>query len=410
MVTHPIIQQAGPGLRYLLGRIVTDRLNASAAALTFVSLFALVPLLTVTLSIASALPAAGDIEGKLSEFLLQFLLPESSTQVVQYLSTFIEHARSLTVFGVAILFVTAILMLRNVEKALNDIWRNRANRKPLRSFFLYWTVLSLGPLAIGLGLGARAYVFAAANELGNIQLFGVGSMLVGLLPFFISAMGLTCLYVIVPNCQVPFRHALVGGVFAAGTFTIARLLFTAVMAKSSYTLVYGAFAGVPLFLMWIYVTWIIVLLGAVLTHSLSAYQTTEQAKTPRLIKALNVLYLLWLAQKEGRGVSELEIIDARTTPVRGVDSDSWRSIRDTLIDAQWLKRLDRGNYLLSRDLHQVSLASLADLIRSESDFGPTADALPWQEAAINLLSADRTERAMRLDVSLAMLFSGADSN
>ena len=96
MVTHPIIQQAGPGLRYLLGRIVTDRLNASAAALTFVSLFALVPLLTATLSIASALPAAGDIEGKLSEFLLQFLLPESSTQVVQYLSTFIEHARSLT--------------------------------------------------------------------------------------------------------------------------------------------------------------------------------------------------------------------------------------------------------------------------------------------------------------------------
>ena len=150
MVTHPIIQQAGPGLRYLLGRIVTDRLNASAAALTFVSLFALVPLLTVTLSIASALPAAGDIEGKLSEFLLQFLLPESSTQVVQYLSTFIEHARSLTVFGVAILFVTAILMLRNIEKALNDIWRNRANRKPLRSFFLYWTVLSLGPLALSL--------------------------------------------------------------------------------------------------------------------------------------------------------------------------------------------------------------------------------------------------------------------
>ena len=93
-----------------------------------------------------------------------------------------------------------------------------------------------------------------------------------------------------------------------------------------------------------------------------------------------------------------------------MDSDSWRSIRDTLIDAKWLKRLDRGNYLLSRDLHHVSLASLADLIRSESDFDPTADALPWQEAAINLLSADRTQRATRLDVSLATLFSGDDVN
>ena len=171
MVTHPIIQQAGPGLRYLLGRIVTDRLNAGAAALTFVSLFALSPLLTVTLSIAFPLPAAGDIEGKLSEFLLQFLLPNSSTRVVQSLSTLIEHKRSLTMLDVTILFVTAILMLRNVENALNDIWCNRANRKPQRSFFLYWTVLSLGPLAIDLGLGARAYVFGAAKEFGNIQLW-----------------------------------------------------------------------------------------------------------------------------------------------------------------------------------------------------------------------------------------------
>ena len=182
------------------------------------------------------------------------------------------------------------------------------------------------------------------------------------------------------------------------------------MAKSSYTLVYGAFAGVPLFLMWIYVTWIIVLLGAVLTHSLSAYQTTEQAKTPRLVKALNVLYLLWLAQQEGRGVSELEIIDARTTPVRGVDSDSWRSIRDTLIDAQWLKRPRQRQLPPQPGPPSGFFGFLADLIRSESDFGPTADALPWQEAAINLLSADRTQRATRLDVSLATLFSGDDGN
>jgi membrane protein len=122
MLTHPQVQNARLRLNYLISRVVEDRLNASAAALTFVSLFALVPLLTVTLSIASALPAAGDIEGKLSEFLLQFLLPESSSQVVQYLSAFISQARSLTAFGVVILLVSAILMLRNVEKALNDIW------------------------------------------------------------------------------------------------------------------------------------------------------------------------------------------------------------------------------------------------------------------------------------------------
>ena len=405
MVTHPSLQNARLGLQYLLSRVVEDRLNASAAALTFVSLFALVPLLTVTLSIASALPAAGDLEGKLDEFLLQFLLPDSSTQVVEYLSTFIGQARSLTVFGVAIPLVTAILMLRNVEKALNDIWRNRANRKPLQSFLLYWAVLSLGPAAIGLGLGVRAYLFAATNDWGGLQLFGIGSALISLLPFLISAVGLTCLYAVVPNCQVPLRHALIGGVFAAITFTIARVLFTAVMAKSSYTLVYGAFAAVPLFLMWIYVTWIIVLLGAVLAHSLSAYQTEEQAQTPTLMKALDILYLFWAAQKEG-GIAELEIIGANDVLRGGIDADSWRSIRDTLIKAQFLKRLDRGHYLLSRDLHHVSLSELAELMRSEPPLNKASRHCPGK-VACELLTPTAS-RKRRYSICRSLRYSPAN--
>ena len=410
MVTHPSLQNAGPRLRYLINQFIEDRLNANAAALTFVSLFAFVPLLTVTLSIASALPAAGDIEAKLSDFLLQFLLPESSTQVVQYLSTFIDQARSLTVFGVGILLVTAVLMLRNIEKALNDIWRNRANRRPLQSFLLYWAVLSLGPAAIGLGLGVRAYLFAATNDWGGIQLFGMGSILVGLLPFAISTIGLTALYAVVPNCQVPFRHALLGGVFAATTFTVARMVFTAVMAESSYALVYGAFAAVPLFLLWIYVTWIIVLAGAVLAHSLSAFQTTEQAQTPPLMKALDILYLFWRAQQQGRGIAELEIIRPNEVLKDGIDADSWRRIRDVLVNAQWLKRLDRGHYLLSRDLHEVTLAMLAHMMRAEPDYHLNTQHLGWQKDASSLLSEVRDQEATALDLSLAALFGEGEAN
>ena len=410
MVTHPSLQNAGPRLRYLINRFIEDRLNANAAALTFVSLFALVPLLTVTLSIASALPAAGDIEAKLSDFLLQFLLPESSTQVVQYLSTFIDQARSLTVFGVGILLVTAVLMLRNIEKALNDIWRNRANRRPLQSFLLYWAVLSLGPAAIGLGLGVRAYLFAATNDWGGIQLFGLGSILVGLVPFAISTIGLTALYAVVPNCQVPFRHALIGGVFAATTFTVARMVFTAVMAESSYALVYGAFAAVPLFLLWIYVTWIIVLAGAVLAHSLSAFQTTEQAQTPPLMKALDILYLFWRAQQQGRGIAELEIIRPNEVLKDGIDADSWRRIRDVLINAQWLKRLDRGHYLLSRDLHEVTLAMLANMMRAEPDYHLNSQHLGWQRDASRLLREMRDQEATALNLSLAALFGEGEAN
>ena len=405
MVTHPSMQNANLRLRYLLNRLVEDRLNASAAALTFVTLFALVPLLTVTLSIASALPAADNIEDKLSEFLLQFLLPESSTQVIEYLSTFISQARSLTAFGVIILLVSAILMLRNVEKAFNDIWRNRANRRPLASFLLYWAVLSLGPAAIGFGLGIRAYLFAATNDWGGVDLYGLGSVLISLLPFVISAMGLTFLYVVVPNCQVPLRHAMVGGVFAAVTFTVARMLFTAVMAQSSYTLVYGAFAAVPLFLLWIYVTWIIVLIGAVLAHSLSAYQTEEQAQTPTLMKALDILFLFWRAQKEGRGIAELEILRANDVLPGGIDADSWRSIRDTFSSAQLLKRLDRGHYLLSRDLHHFTLAELAELLRAEPSYLLAEQAMPWQKKAAALLQNNVDQESSRLATPLAELFA-----
>ena len=404
MVTHPRLHNLASRIRYVIKRCVDDRLSASAAALTYMSLFALVPLLTVTLSIASALPAAGNIEAKVDDFLLQFLLPESSTQVVEYLSTFIAQARSLTLFGVAILLITAILMLRNVERALNDIWRNQTNRKPLHSFLLYWAVLSLGPAAIGLGLGLRAFLFATTNEWGGLQQYGIEAMLVSLLPFMISTIGLTALYAAVPNCQVSLRHAFIGGIFAAITFTVARMAFTAVMAQSSYSLVYGAFATAPLFLLWIYITWIIVLLGAVITHGMSAYQITEQSQTPTLMKALDILYLFWRAQQEGRGIAELEIIGANDLLPGRIDADSWRRIRDSLTAAQLLKRLDRGHYLLCKDLHTVSLAALADLLRAEPGYRLTGLSLPWQQNAATLLSDNKDHESQCLNVSLADLF------
>ena len=409
MVTHPQRAKVLRGIHYLASRLREDRLTTKAAALTFVSLFALVPLLTVTLSIASALPTAGNIQDKLSDFLLQFLLPESSSQVVQYLSAFISQARSLTLFGVAILVVTAVLMLRNVEAALNEIWQNRVNRRPLQSVLLYWTVLSLGPIAIGLGLGARAYLFAVTNEWAGLDVLGLGTALIGLLPFILSTVGLTCLYVLVPNCQVPWRHALAGGVFAAITFTIARALFTTVMSKSSYTLVYGAFAAVPLFLLWIYVTWIIVLAGAVLTHGLSAYQSSEQERTPLLIKALDTLYLFWRAQQEGRALSDLDVIGTNEWSSNALDADSWRLIRDRLSEANILKRSDRGRYLLCRDLHSISLADLAKILRAEPAYPKTDTGPLWRQTATGMLTRQMEQEAQELVTPLAVLFASTDA-
>jgi len=236
----------------------------------------------------------------------------------------------------------------------------------------------------------------------------LGTVLLGLLPFVMSTIGLTCLYVLVPNCQVPWRHALAGGVFAAITFTIARALFTAVMAQSSYTLVYGAFAAAPLFLLWIYVTWIIVLAGAVLTHGLSAYQNSEQANTPLLMKALDALYLFWRAQQDGRALADLDVIGVNHWSSTAIDANSWRQIRDRLSELHILQRSDRGHYLLSRDLHSITLADLARIMRAEPEYQANDTALPWRQTAMTLLVNQRELEAEHLATPLAVLYASPD--
>ena len=259
-------------------------------------------------------------------------------------------------------------MLRNIEKALNGIWRNRANRRPLQSFLLYWAVSALAPLrSVWVSVSGRISSRRPMTGVG-LSSVGLGSILVGLLPFSISTIGLTALYVVVPNCQVPFRHALIGGVFAASTFTVARMVFTAVMAESSYALVYGAFAVSAAFSA-VDLRYLDHRIGRRCpAHSISAFQTTEQAQIPPLMKALDILYLFWRAQQQGRGIAELEIIRPNEVLKDGIDADSWRLIRDRLVKAQWLKRLDRGHYFLSRDLHEVTLFMLADMMRAEPDY------------------------------------------
>ena len=406
MTEHPRIQNAINGIRYLLRRYQEDRCSEIAAALVYMSLFALVPLLTVIYAIGTAVPTATDLQDQLQGFLVDNLLPEASQEVAGYLSSFSQQAKNLTGVGIAILAATAVLMLRNVERAFNNIWRNRKNRGAVSSFLLYWAVLSLAPMMIGLVVGIKAYLFGAAHAIEGIDVLGVSSALLAALPFSLSVLGITALYMAVPNCAVPFRHAFIGGIVVAIAFAIARTLFTAVIANSSYALVYGAFAAVPIFLLWLYITWTIILLGAILVHSQSAYQTVAQAGRPTLLKALDVLFLLWQAQKRGKPLGELAILGNRDVIPDGLDSESWRTIRDALINADLITQNMQGQYLLTRDLHNVTVITIKSLVNQELTVPPPrADAQPWQIRAVDLLSQQRVAQSALLDVSLDELFS-----
>ncbi len=400
---RPILRRIG----YLFSRFGIDRCSENAAALTYMSLFALVPLMTVIYTMASAVPAFQGLEENIQAFLFENLMPDTNSEIQDYLSDFSRQAKNLTGFGIAFLVVTAVLMLRNVEKAFNHIWRTRENRSAVSSFLLYWAVLGLAPLTIGLALGISTYLNTFAERFGHLDLMGMGAMLLKLAPLLLSTIGFSFLYLAVPNCRVPYKHALIGGFAAAVAFNVARSAFTTMVAGSSYTLIYGAFAAVPLFLLWIYLSWNIVLMGGVLVHSMSAYQSLEEAARPTLLKALDALYLLWQRQKTGEPVREIELVGNQHPVVSGLDSETWSELKDTFIEHKLISQNERGHYLLSRDLHTVTFWQLKEWINEElpleKDDIPAA--MSWQKDAYKMLRDQRAAQRNQLDINLADLFS-----
>ena len=401
----PSLQFRDHALRF--SRFGIDRCSENAAALTYMSLFALVPLMTVLYTMASAIPAFQGLEVQIEAFLFENLVPETGSDIQDYLSDFSQQAKNLTGFGIGFLVITAVLMLRNIEKAFNQIWRTRENRSSVSSFLLYWAVLSLAPVTIGLALAISTYLNSIADMVVSVDITGTGAYLLKLAPIILNTAGFTLIYAAVPNCRVPFRHALVGGVVAAVAFNIARVLFTKLVVGSSYTFIYGAFAAVPLFLLWIYLSWNIVLIGAVLVHSMSAYQSLEQAARPTMLKALDVLYLFWSKQKSGATVNELDILKEKHEVIRGLDSETWSELRDLFLQKKLITQSDRGGYLLCRDLHSVSFWQLKEWVNAELplDEDDIQAHLDWQQVAYDMLRTQRADQRDSLNVSLAELFS-----
>ena len=402
-----ILQGVWRRLTYVASRFSADRCSENAAALTYMSLFALVPLLTVLYTMASAIPTFQGMEAQMQEFLFEHLMPDSSSEIESYLNDFSSQAKSLTGPGIIFLVITAVLMLRNIEKAFNLIWRARENRSPVSSFLLYWAVLSLAPVTIGLALGISTYLSSFADALEAYDVIGIKAIFLKSTPLLLSTAGFSLLYVAVPNCRVPFKHCLIGGVIAAFAFHIARAIFTKVVVGSSYTFIYGAFAAVPLFLLWIYLSWNIVLMGGILVHSLSAYQTAEQARRPTVLKALDILYLFWQKQQTGGSVREIELLNNTHPVVRGLDSETWRELRDLFIKHRIITQDDKGRYLLRRDLDSIKFWQLKEWVNDERplDKEDISAQMDWQENAYSLLRQQRNGQRDLLESSLVELYN-----
>lgn len=373
----------------------------NAAALTYTTLFAVVPLMTVSYSMLAAVPNFRGVGEQVQAWIFANFVPATGEVVQNYLGTFASQAQSLTVIGIVFLVVTSIMMMKNIEAAFNRIWRVAEPRKGLSSFLLYWAVLSLGPILIGLGLLLTSYIASLSFITSATEMVGRARLLSVLPPFF-SALAFMLLYAAVPNCRVPLKNAAIGGLFAAILFEIAKRGFVQFVTLSpSYQLIYGAFAAVPLFLVWIYISWGIILLGAELTRLLTVSQVSKyRTNEPHLYTILAVLQRLWRGQQEGKPVPDRVLLKE----IAGLDQGRWDEYVQLLMSAGLMRRTEGGQYVLCRDLSNYTLLQLQQELPWPLPDPQPEDEQGWQRELQVRLRQLQTQRGEILDLSLQSLF------
>jgi membrane protein len=380
--------------RTLGERFREDRLGLTASSLTFTTTMALVPFFTVALAVFSAFPMFGKMQGALQAWLVQSLIPDAiSRQVLGYLTQFAGKASRLGAVGVAALLFTAFALVLTIDRTLNSIWRVKRPRPLGQRVLIYWAVMTLGPLLLGASLSISSYLISSSRGL-VAAMPGVVQVLLDIFQFFLLAAGLAAVYSFVPNTPVRRSHAWAGALFAAAGIELARKLLALYLGKvPTYSLVYGAFATLPILLVWIYIAWVIVLWGAVI----AAYLPSLMAGSPRRAGAhgwqfqlsLEVLGELERARGSAqRGRSALEL--AHGLEVQKIQLEP---VLEALVALDWIGRVNEvedeedTRYVLLADAESTALEPLLRQLL-----------LPRSEATDKLWHSGRLSRIYLRDV------------
>jgi membrane protein len=356
-------------IHFATKRCAEEHLARVAGSLTFTTVLSLVPLLTVAFALFTAFPIFSSFQAALQGFLAGHLMPaQFNSQIFKYLDQFSSKARGLTTAGLGVLVVTSVMTMMTVESAFNVIWRVRKARPLAQRVLVYWAVLTLGPILFGMSLSISSFLFSESLVLsGDRQM---PKLIFGLLSSStvpITALAFTMLYAYLPNCRVEWRDALAGGIVAAIAFEFAKRGFGLYVRRvPTYAAVYGAFAAFPIFLLWVYLSWLITLIGAMIGSTLPLIREGHFQRPSfsgsALLDALEVLARLSLARERGEGgVSELDL-------ARGLraDSDNVAGLLDRLENRELIARLYDGGlarrFVLLANPAVLSLKSLFDFL------------------------------------------------
>ncbi|WP_427982952.1 virulence factor BrkB family protein [Agarivorans sp.] len=270
-------QQSKAFLSFLIDRIKHDKLTMIAGSLAYVSLLSLVPLVAVTFSIISAFPVFSGFQTLIEDFVFSNFVPASGEVVKHSLRAFVENASKMTAVGIAALAVVALMLISSIDNSLNMIWRVTKKRRWRSAFPMYWMILTLGPLLMGGSLALSSYIFSI-QLFADETLLGIWNTLLRTVPLLFSIGAFCLLYLLVPNKSIRFLHGLSGAVVAALVFELGKRGFAFYVSSfPSYQVIYGALAAIPILFLWVYLSWIVVLLGAEITAALGEFNQDAQS-------------------------------------------------------------------------------------------------------------------------------------
>jgi membrane protein len=386
--------------RFIWQRFVDDKCFETAGALSYTTLVSLVPLLVAVFAMFSVFPVFQPARDMLLDFVFSNFVPATGQKVQQTLLSFASNASQLTGISILVMLFSAVSMMISIEDRLNRIWRVHQPRGWGSRLLLYWAALTLGPILVVSGIAVTSYVTAMPLLAGAYAQLGIAQRLLGVLPFVVTFVTLWLMYGMVPNCRVSRSDAAIGALLGAVLFEIARWGFTQFVSNATYQQIYGVLATIPMFLLWIYLSWVIAILGASIAASLSAYEYHAPAHTlPEGAEFLGLLVVLrHFVDAQRRGCN----VDPATVRLQEpyLRSASIASYFADLQRADLIQRGEAGGWLLSRSLDST------DLLRVYRHTGYRLPLRPAEEAETLGISLPKplidllTEVARMLDETL----------
>jgi membrane protein len=302
---------------------------------------ALVPLLTIALAIFTTFPTFNTFRASLEAYFIKSLMPKAiSSTILGYLNQFAAKATRLSALGAAALIVTTVAMMLTIDRAFNQIWRVRTSRPFTQRLVVYWAALTLGPLLIGVSITVTSYLLTATGDLiPNSSV--MGALFYTGISILLSTGAFTLLYIAVPNRLVDWRDAACGGFLAATVFEFAKRTFVAFITQfPTYTMIYGALAAVPIFLLWVYVSWLITLMGGVVAAALPVvkYERWWHVPTPggEFVDAMAILKVLYRARTQGANAA-VDTASIRLATRLGFDESEM--LLQKMLEAGWVGRI-----------------------------------------------------------------------